>query len=117
VINTLSVEISNISAAGQVLELLDGSYADDFFTVIRDPDGDGVSPVSVPGEAPILGINKPVVEASLLNEGGHPLTLSVVFDQLVLDVSYLNKPGVEGSIDQGSLRSPAIGVTMDDGAS
>jgi len=68
--------------------------------VIGGPDGNGVTPISISGEAPVLGINKPVVETLLLNERGHPSAVLVILDQLVLDISDLDEPGIEGSVDE-----------------
>jgi hypothetical protein len=68
--------------------------------VIGGPDGNGVAPISISGEAPVLGINKPVVETLLLNERGHPSAVLVILDQLVLDISDLDEPGIEGSVDE-----------------
>lgn len=68
--------------------------------VIGGPDGNGVAPISISGEAPVLGINKPVVETLLLNERGHPSAVLVILDKLVLDISDLDEPGIEGSVDE-----------------
>jgi len=40
------------------------------------------------------------VETLLLNERGHPGAVLVVLDQLLLDISDLDEPGIEGSIDK-----------------
>jgi hypothetical protein len=85
------------------LKLLNGTNADDLLHVLTGPDGDGVAPVSVAGEAPILGVDEPVVETFLLNEGGDPSAVLVVSDQLILDVCHLDEPGVEGTVDQGGV--------------
>jgi hypothetical protein len=68
--------------------------------VIGGPNGNGVAPVSVSGEAPVFSINKPIVETLLLNERGHPGAVLVVLDQLLLDISDLDEPGIEGSVDK-----------------
>ena len=40
------------------------------------------------------------METLLLNERGHPGTVLVVLDQLLLDISDLDEPGIESSIDK-----------------
>ncbi len=78
-VHGLSMQVGDFSLpAGQVLELLDGTHADDLLHVVGDPDGDGVAPEPVAGEAPVLGIGQPVMETALLDVSGNPLGLLIV---------------------------------------
>jgi hypothetical protein len=40
------------------------------------------------------------VETLLLNERGHPGAVLVVLDKLLLDISDLDEPGIESSVDK-----------------
>jgi hypothetical protein len=53
------------------------------------------------------------METFFLDEGWYPFTVLVVFDQLIFNICNLDEPAIECSINQGSLRSPAIWITMD----
>lgn len=57
------------------------------------------------------------MESLLLNERWNPGAGLVVFNKLLLDVSHLDEPGIESSVDQRGVGSPAERITMDDGAS
>jgi len=113
-VDGLAVQISHLLDAGQFLKFLYGANADHLFEVVRHPDGDGVAPEAVPGKAPVLRILQPVIEPSNLSELGHPIGLLVVLDQLFLDFGDLEEPAVDGLVDQGGLRSPAVRVVMPD---
>ena len=52
------------------------------------------------------------METSLLDESGHPASCLVKFDQAILNVSDLDEPAVEATIDKGSLTAPAEGIAM-----
>mmetsp|Transcript_5114 Transcript_5114/g.7795 ORF Transcript_5114/g.7795 Transcript_5114/m.7795 type:complete len:530 (-) Transcript_5114:157-1746(-) len=110
------MEVGDLTAAGELLELLDGADTDDLLHVIGGPDRDGVTPVSVSGEAPVSGALEPVLESLLLDEARHPGRVFVLLDDLVLDVSHLDEPRVNGTVHQRSLGPPAVGVAMHDGA-
>ena len=109
------MKIGDLTAARKLLKLFDGANTDQLLHVLRCPDGNRVAPVSVSGETPILSINEPIVETLFLDVSRDPGAVLVVLDQLILNVSDLNEPGVESSVDQGSVGSPAEGITMDDG--
>jgi len=106
------MKILNALDTREFFELLDRSDANDFLTISRHPDWDRVTPVSVTREAPITGINKPVVESLLLDALRNPSSGLVVSNEILLDVSDLNEPAVETTIDQRFLGSPAEWITM-----
>lgn len=64
-VDTLSVEIGDIVSTGELLELFDGTDADDFLHVFTGPEGDGGTPVSVSGDVPITSIFEPLTESTL----------------------------------------------------
>jgi len=107
VINMILVQISNVLNTTELLEFFNRANADHFLEVFRGPDGDGVTPESVSGEAPIFGIFKPVVESLFLSESRDPVGLLVVFQKVVLDGLNLDEPRVDGSVDQRLFGSPA----------
>jgi len=78
VINMILVQISNVLNTTELLKFFDGTNADHFLEVFRGPNGDGITPESVSGEAPIFGIFEPVVESLFLSERGDPVSLLVV---------------------------------------
>jgi hypothetical protein len=47
VIDVLAMDVSKWSLAGKFFQLFDRTDADNFFTVIGNPDGDWVAPVAV----------------------------------------------------------------------
>lgn len=114
VINKLSMDVlkSALCQSCELLELFDGADANDFFTVVGDPDRDRVTPESIPGEAPISCILKPVMEALFLNKGRYPSCSLIQLNKPTLDLSDLDKPAIETTIDERCLTSPAVGIAM-----
>jgi hypothetical protein len=106
------MQILDLSCTTELLQLLNRADADNLFSIIRNPKGNGISPEPIPGEAPILSILKPAVEAPLLNLFRHPISLAVVLDHILLDGSYLDKPGVDCSVHERSIASPAERILM-----
>jgi hypothetical protein len=64
-VDTLSVEIGDIVPTRKLLELFDGTDADDFLHVFTSPEGDGCTPVSVSGDVPITSVLEPLAESTL----------------------------------------------------
>lgn len=114
-VDVLSVDIGDGLVAGEVAELLDAADDDHLLAVVADPDGDGGTPVSVSGDVPVDGVLQPVVESLLLDEGGDPVGLLVVGEKSVLDLGDVHEPAGNGSVDEGSIGSPAEGVAVLDG--
>jgi len=56
-IYSLSVEVVDFATSREFLKLLDGAYADHFFSIVRHPDRDGVTPESIAREAPVSGVS------------------------------------------------------------
>lgn len=52
------------------------------------------------------------METFFLNGCGHPAGLGVLLHQLALDVSHIDEPTIEGTVDKGSLTTPAEGIVM-----
>lgn len=111
-VDKLSVEIRDSFDTRQLFQLLDATDADSLFTVVRHPHRDGIAPVPVSGEAPVFGIDEPVVESFLLNEGRNPSSFGILFKKIFLDVSHFNEPTVKTPVDERGLGTPAEGVTM-----
>jgi hypothetical protein len=111
-INEFTVEIGDASDATQSLQLFNGANAHDLRVVFADPDGDGVAPEAVPGEAPVLCILEPIIEATLLRKRRHPMTLLIVLHQVLLDVSHPNEPTMHSLVDEGGFGSPAEWIIM-----
>jgi len=117
VVDELSVDVGQRTAARETLKLFNGADANDFFAIVGNPDGDRVAPVSVPGEAPVAGVFQPVVEPLFLDESWNPLGGLVQFTESLLDICDLDEPTVEATVNERGLRSPAERITMLDGAS
>jgi len=103
VINVFSVEIFDFSASRELSQLFNRTNADNFLSIIGDPDRNGISPVSVSGEAPVFSINKPVVESLFLDERRNPGASLIVLNELFLNVGHFDEPCVKGSVDQRGL--------------
>ncbi len=112
VINVILVQIGNVLDTRKLLKFFDGANADHFLEVFGSPDGDGVTPESVSGEAPIFGVFEPVVESLFLGESGDPVGLLVVCQKVFLGGLDLDEPRVDGFVDQRLFGSPAEGITM-----
>mmetsp|Transcript_26727 Transcript_26727/g.33313 ORF Transcript_26727/g.33313 Transcript_26727/m.33313 type:complete len:503 (-) Transcript_26727:26-1534(-) len=110
------MDIVELAAAGEALELLDRADADDLLAVIRNPNRDWVTPEAVPGEAPVARVLQPVMEALFLDEAGDPAGGLVELDKALLDVGDLDEPAVEAAVDKGRLTAPAEGIAMLHGA-
>ena len=52
------------------------------------------------------------MEALLLDKARNPSVCLVQLDEASLDVSHLDEPAVESSVDERSLTTPAEGITM-----
>ena len=81
-------------------------------TALAFPHIQGCTPVTVSADAPVLDIFQPVAETSFSNAFGDPVDGIVVTDQVFLYVRHLNEPGLSCIIDQRSIASPAVGITV-----
>ena len=70
------------------------------------------SPVAVTADTPILYIFQPVSEASLADTFRNPVDRIVVADQVFLHGCHLDEPGLSCIIDQRSVTSPTVGITV-----
>lgn len=102
-VDVLSVDISQGSTSRKPLELFNRADAYDFLAIVGDPDGDRVTPEAVSGEAPVPSVLKPVVEAFFLDEARNPAVGLVELYKSLLDISDLDEPAVEATVDQGCL--------------
>jgi len=73
------VEIGDIVSTGKLLELFDGTDANDFLHVLTGPEGDWGTPVSVSGDVPITSVLEPLAESTLSDVLWDP-TMSASFD-------------------------------------
>jgi hypothetical protein len=112
VINVILVQVSDVLDTRKLLKFFNRANTDQFLEVFGGPDGDGVTPESVSGEAPIFSIFEPVVESLFLGESRNPVSLLVVFQKVILDGLDLDEPRVDGFVDQRLFRSPAERITM-----
>ncbi len=64
--------------ASSLSELGNRANALNNFVVLIRPNGNGIAPVAIPREAPVLCILKPIVETLLLRVARHPLRFQVV---------------------------------------
>jgi len=111
-VDVLTMKVLDTFNSREFFKLGDRFNADSFLAIIRNPNGDGVAPVAVAREAPVLGIDKPIVKTFFLDRLRNPVSFVVFLDKLFFDISDLNKPAVKGTVDQWSLTSPAEGITM-----
>ena len=105
------MQVSDFSAC-QFFELFDWTNTDNFFTIVRYPKRDGISPESVSWEAPIFSITEPVMELAVLNIFGNPHSFLIIFDQIFLKVGDSDEPSCDSFVDKRSITSPAIGIVM-----
>ena len=75
-INTFTMNIGDFGAS-QFFKLFDGADTDDLFKIIRNPKRNRRSPVSVSGNAPIIGILEPISESLVLDVVRNPISLIV----------------------------------------
>jgi len=99
VVNEFPVQVSNPFDSRKLLKFLDAADADDFFAILTYPQRNRVAPVAITRKAPIFGIDQPVVEPFFLDEAGHPVCFSVFLNKLLLNVSHLDEPAVEASVN------------------
>ena len=76
----------------ELLQLLNRADDNHLFHVLGDPNREGGAPKPAAADSPVMCISQPVVEALLLDIGGHPVGLGVVGHQLILDLGHLHKP-------------------------
>src|SRR5699024_3037689 len=67
------------------------------------PDIQGSTPVTVPGDGPVLDILQPVAKTSLADGFRDPVHRVIIADQVVADCRLLNIPGLPGIVNQGSI--------------
>ena len=81
-------------------------------TALTLPDIQRSSPVTVPADAPVLHVLKPVAEASLADALRDPVDGIVVGDQILLHIRHLDKPRLACIVDQRSITSPTVRIAM-----
>lgn len=116
VVNVFSVKIGDVSTSSQLLKLLDGANTDYLLIIIGDPQRDWVTPIPVPGEAPVSSVFEPVLEPLVLYPVWNPPWILVVLDESLFDVGDPDEPGADSSVDERCIRPPAEWITMLDGA-
>ena len=76
------------------------------------PDIQRSSPVTVTADTPVLNIFQPVAETALTDTFRDPVDSIIIRDQIVLNIRHLNEPRFASVIDQRSITSPAVWITM-----
>ncbi len=108
-----AVRVGNL-CPGPFLEIGDG--ADDGVTVapVAVPDGDGDTPVALPGDAPVTGLLDEIVEPGASRPLGVPLYLRDLLKHRVAYAGDLQEPLCRRPVDDGGLAPPAVAVTVSD---
>ena len=76
------------------------------------PDIERCTPVTVSADAPVLYIFQPVSKAALSDALRDPVDRIIIMDQVVFHLCHTDKPGLSCIVDQRSIASPAMRVTM-----
>lgn len=79
-VDVLSMQICDFLDSCQLFQLLNGTDAYNFLTIVRNPNWDGISPESISAEAPVIGILEPLVKSSFLNNLGYPVGFCIVVE-------------------------------------
>ena len=79
------------------------------------PDGQGSTPVSFAGQAPVDNVFQEVAETTLLDVVGIPVDGSVVAHQIISQCSHFDEPCASCIIQQRCVTSPAEGIVMLEG--
>jgi hypothetical protein len=111
-VDALSMEVGNLICSCKLFKLLNWANANDFFTIVWDPERDWISPKPVPGEAPVPGVFQPVSESTFLDSFGYPVGFHIVLDEVFFNVSDLNKPTRNSLVNKRSITSPAERIFM-----
>ena len=96
----------------KLLELFNGAYANDLFSVFWDPEGNGVAPKPISWKAPIFSVFEPVIKLFLLDGFGNPIGLMIVLYKILSYLSDLNKPRRHSFVNEWGLASPAKWIVM-----
>ena len=83
-----------------------------FAAFVAFPDGDGDTPVSLTGYAPVAGIGYEIVESGASRPFGIPFDLGNLGEKLFLNLWDRNEPLLSGAADDGRLASPAVTVAV-----
>ena len=81
-------------------------------TALALPDIQRSSPITVPADAPILDIFKPVPKTLLSNTLRDPVDRIIVCDQIILYLRHLDEPRFPRIVKQRRITSPAVWITM-----
>lgn len=107
----LSMQISYFLSC-QLLQLFHWTNTYNLLSVIWDPQGNRITPVSISGKTPIFSLLKPVIEPFLLNWFRYPVSFMIIFHQVLLEICYLNEPSWYCFVNQRSVTSPAVWIVM-----
>ena len=75
--------------------------------IIRFPNRNRRSPETVAGNRPVAGAFQPFAEAAVFNMLRHPVNLLVVFNHIVAEIGYFNKPAGHRFVNQRGVGTPA----------
>lgn len=121
-VNVFSVQIINFLTC-KFFQFLNWTNTDDFLSIIRNPQWDRVTPISISWEAPVFSVLQPVIESFLLNGLWNPVSFVVVLDQIFLKISNLDEPGWYSLVNQRCVTSPTerivvnLGTTLNNSSS
>ena len=85
-----------------------------FAAFVAFPDGDGDTPVSLTGYAPVACVGYEIVESGTSRPFGIPFDLRNLGEKLFLDLGDRNEPLLRGAADDRRLASPAVTVAVGD---
>lgn len=71
----LAMDVGDVCAAGELLELVDRPDAHDLLEIVARPNRDRRAPVAVAAHGPVARVPQPVGEPLGLDELGHPATI------------------------------------------
>ncbi|KAH3671882.1 hypothetical protein OGAPHI_000068 [Ogataea philodendri] len=114
VVNFFSVNICNGVVSSELSELLDRSNTDNFLFVVRNPQWQWSTPVSLSGDVPVSGVGNPVGETLVLDVGRNPSGLVDGLEHLRHDLLDSDEPRRNGSVDQRGVGSPTEWITVSD---
>lgn len=111
-INALSMKICNLLSTRELFKFLNGANADNLFSVIGNPERDGITPKPISWETPVTSIFEPIPEPALLDGFWDPISLDIILDKVFFDVCDFDKPAGYSLVNERSIASPAERIVV-----